>query len=687
VTSTAPRPTGEVPDVADRPGDPAGEATARRTQLLAALLASAGALVVLLLVAGGAPSPAPPGIPDPGPVVGWALPALDLVGQVVAVAVVSLLLVPLLTLVTLRDPLARTPRGGGPVRAVVPLALLWALVALAQAVTTYADQLAVPLSGLRLSGLLDAAGSSSQVRALLAQVVLALVVAGLARAVSTAGGAVAALGVALAAVVPPLLVGHASAAGGGHGTAEVALLWHVLGASVWAGGVVALWWHLPSRSGVAEPGPAADRAAARFSAVAAWCFGVVAVSGVASALTRITSLADLTTGYGAGVVAKVVVLGAVGLVALRLRGMVRSAATPARTFAGLAGIEVTLMATAFGLGAALARTPTPPTGVITRAESVLGGPLPDPISLGGVLWSWQPSGVGLSVVLLGGVAYAVGVRRLVARGDRWPVLRTLSFAFGLLLVLWATSGGLGVYAGVLFSAHMVAHMVLSMLAPIFLVLGAPITLALRALPGPDVPGGTGPRQLLSAALRSRVAQVVSHPVVVAVIFVGSLYVVYLGGLFDVLMDHHLGHAAMEIHFLLSGYLFFEILIGDSPMRRLPHIARLGLLMVTIAFHAFFAVAVMSSELVIGADYYDALGFSRDPSYDQYLGGSATWALGELPMVLLVVVLLFQWFRDDDREAKRRDRSGNAEAELAAYNAMLARAAGRDSAAASERDGA
>ncbi|WP_299053949.1 cytochrome c oxidase assembly protein [uncultured Nocardioides sp.] len=677
MTSTEPR-TG-TPEVLDDHGD----AGARRTQALAALLASAGALVVLLLVAGGAPSPAPPGLPDPGPVVGWALPALDLVGQLVAVTVVSLLLVPLLTLVTLRDPLSRTPRGGGPVRAVVPLALLWALVSLAQAVTTYADQVAVPLTGLRLAGLLDTAGSSSQVQSLLVQVVLALVVAATARTASTAGGAVVALVLALAAVVPPLLVGHAGSGTGGHGTAEVALLWHVLGASVWAGGVVALWWHLPSRSNVADPSPAADRAAARFSALAAWCFGVVAVSGVVSALTRVTSLSDLATGYGAGVLAKTVVLGSIGLVALRLRRLVRASDRPGRAFAGLAGIEVTLMATAFGLGAALARTPTPPTGVVTRAEALLGGPLPDAVTFGRLLWSWQPSGVGLSVVLLGGVAYAVGVRRLGRRGDRWPVGRTLSFAFGLLLVLWATSGGLGVYAGVLFSAHMVAHMVLSMLAPIFLVLGAPITLALRALPGPDVPGGTGPRQLLSRALRSRVAGVVSHPVVVAGIFVGSLYVVYLGGLFDVLMDHHLGHAAMELHFLLSGLLFFEILIGDSPMRRLPHVARLGLLMVTIAFHAFFAVAVMSSELIIGGDYYEGLGFSRDPAYDQYLGGSATWALGELPMVLLVVVLLFQWFRDDDREAKRRDRSGNAEAELAAYNAMLARAAGRD--AASERD--
>ncbi len=329
-------------------------------------------------------------------------------------------------------------------------------------------------------------------------------------------------------------------------------------------------------------------------------------------------------------------------------------------FAGLTG-----SGDAHGPGLRAGRRPVAhphPAGELqTPAELLVGGALPPDPTFGRLLWTWQLSGVGLMVVLLGGVAYAVGVLRLRRRGDRWSPWRTASFAFGLLVVLYATCGGLGVYSEVLFSVHMVAHMALAMLAPIFLVLGAPPPSALRAparcrrarrhRPAPDAVRG--------AALA--VAGVVTHPVVAGLLFVGSLYVVYLGGLFGVLMDHHLGHAAMEIHFLASGLLFFEIIIGDSPVRRLPHIARLGLLMVTIAFHAFFAVAVMSTEGVNGARYYETLAYARDPLEDHTLAGSATWALGEVPMVLLIVVLLLQWWGDDSREARRRDRGGTAEA--------------------------
>lgn len=668
-----------------RPPDPApgpSSTPQRRAQALAAALAAAGALVVLLVLAGGAPRPAPAGLPDPGPFVGWALPALDLAGQVLAVLVVAGLLVPLLTMRTLRDTVGGPSGSRGALLTVATAAGLWALVALAQVVLTYADQAAVPLGGLDGGGLLDALGYSSQAQALLAQAVVALVVAAAATRTRTAGGAAWLLGAALLAVVPPLLTGHAASSGGagGHGLGEISLLWHVLGASVWAGGVVALWWHLADR-----PEQRA-RAARRFSGLAAWAFGVVAVSGVLTGVARLGGLGELTSPYGLGVLTKTVVLGAVGLVAIRLRRLVRATGSGelgAARFAGLTGLEVTLMGLAFGLGAALSRTPTPAGELQTPAELLVGGALPPDPTFGRLLWTWQLSGVGLMVVLLGGVAYAVGVLRLRRRGDRWSPWRTASFAFGLLVVLYATCGGLGVYSEVLFSVHMVAHMALAMLAPIFLVLGAPTTLALRALPGADVPGGTGPRQMLSAALRSRVAGVVTHPVVAGLLFVGSLYVVYLGGLFGVLMDHHLGHAAMEIHFLASGLLFFEIIIGDSPVRRLPHIARLGLLMVTIAFHAFFAVAVMSTEGVIGARYYETLAYARDPLEDQYLAGSATWALGEVPMVLLIVVLLLQWWGDDSREARRRDRGGTAEAELAAYNEMLARRSAADRAA-SER---
>ncbi|WP_141012653.1 cytochrome c oxidase assembly protein [Nocardioides sambongensis] len=333
------------------------------------------------------------------------------------------------------------------------------------------------------------------------------------------------------------------------------------------------------------------------------------------------------------------------------------------------------MATAIGLGVGLSRTPTPVGEPYTSvAESVLGGPVPPEPTLGRLLWSYTPNGVGLAVVAIGGAAYLAGVLRLRRRGDHWSIGRTIAFFAGLLVIAYATFGGLGTYAHVMFSAHMAAHMLLSMVAPILIVVGGPIALALRALPGSDVPGGAGPRQMLAGALASRPARWLFHPVTAGLLLVGSLYAVYLTGMFDWLMRSHLGHAAMEVHFLAAGLIFFELLLGERPGHPVPYLSRLLLLLVTMPFHAFFSVTVMGSDRIIGEDYYTLLSVPYVPDLlaDQNLAGSMNWALGEVPMVMVIVVLVIQWWRDDTRTARRRDRAADrdGDAELEAYNRML-----------------
>jgi putative copper resistance protein D len=271
--------------------------------------------------------------------------------------------------------------------------------------------------------------------------------------------------------------------------------------------------------------------------------------------------------------------------------------------------------------------------------------------------------------------YLRGVWAMHRRGDAWPVGRTISWMAGMVVIAWATFGGLGEYSHVLFSAHMASHMMLSMVAPIFLALGAPMTLALRTLPGPRQPGEVSPRAMLLAFLRSRFSRVVTHPVVGPVLFVGSLYGLYFTGLFEALMNNHLGHAVMEIHFLAVGLLFYYVLIGIDPSpHALAPIARFGALLVTVPFHAFFAIAVMSSNTVFALDYWKSIdrSYRTDLLADQYLGGGMAWAMGEIPLVLVMVAILFQWFRSDTREAKRFDRSEdrNDDAALEAYNARL-----------------
>jgi cytochrome c oxidase assembly factor CtaG/putative copper export protein len=648
--------------------------------LVAAAAVAVVAGVVLLELGGGAPEPPPAGIPDPGPLTGWGLLAVGILGDLLAVAVVGALVAPLLTTTRVTDEL-----GPGGLRAVVAvrrLAPAWAVLCLAEAVLVVSDQLAVPLPQVGVGILADFLTDVDQGRMLALQAVLVAMVAVGSRWILTVRESAHLLGVALLALVPPILTGHAAATGS-HDLAVVGLLLHVGAATVWMGGVVALWWHLGSVPRLRV------RAARRFSSLAAWCLVVTAASGVASALVRLDGTAGfLTTAYGRGALAKVVALGLVGLAAARARRWVlearrRPEGPGARELGILTGLEVVVLSAAVGLGVALSRTP-PPVGEIypTLAESLAGGPVPPAPTAARVLMGWNPSGVGLAVVLLGSALYVAGLVALRRRGERWPVGRTVSWALGIAVVATATLGGLGTYSHVLFSAHMLSHMALSMVAPILLVLGAPVNLALRALPGADVPGGTGPRQLLAGALASRPVRVLTHPVVAAGIFVGSLYAVYLTPVFDWLMLNHLGHPFMELHFLLAGCLFYEVLVGKAPMpRRLPYLGRMALLLLVMPLHAFFAVTVMGQETVIGETYYTLLDrpWSTDLLADQHLAGSFTWAFSEVPMVILVVVILIQWYRDDSREAARHDRQAarDGDAALAAYNARLAALAERD----------
>jgi cytochrome c oxidase assembly factor CtaG len=380
------------------------------------------------------------------------------------------------------------------------------------------------------------------------------------------------------------------------------------------------------------------------------------------------------TTYGLLVLGKVVALVALGVFGVAQRRRIVSAGS---SFLRLATTELFVMAAAVGLAVALSRTPTPVGDRVlqTPAEELIGGPLPPAPTVLRLLWGWSGNGVGLAIVGLGVALYLRGVWTMHRRGDAWPVGRTISWMAGMVVIAWASFGGLGEYSHILFSAHMASHMMLSMVAPIFLALGAPMTLALRTLPGPRQPGDVSPRAMLLSFLHSRFSRFVTHPLVGPLLFVGSLYGLYFTGIFEALMNNHLGHAVMEIHFLTVGLLFYYVLIGVDPSpHKLAPIARFGALLVTVPFHAFFAIAVMSSNTVFALDYWKSIDrpYRTDLLADQYLGGGMAWAMGEIPLVLVMIAILSQWFRSDAREAKRFDRAEDRsdDAALEAYNARL-----------------
>ena len=279
--------------------------------------------------------------------------------------------------------------------------------------------------------------------------------------------------------------------------------------------------------------------------------------------------------------------------------------------------------------------------------------------------------------IVGGLAYIAGVIRLRRRGDQWPRLRMVSWLAGCVGLLSVTSSGIGAYGYAMFSVHMAGHMALNMFLPVLLVLGAPVTLVLRAVEPSGRNTAPGPREWLLWLMHSRFTRVLSHPAVALAVFVVSLYGLYFTPLFDELIRFHWGHLLMNIHFLLTGYLFYWAIIGIDPgPRRLPHLGRLGMLFAVMPFHAFFGVAVMSMESLIGGTFYPELKLSwmSDPMHDQWVGGTLAWISGEIPVLLVVGALLSQWATQDRREAKRSDRHQERfpdDDELAAYNAMLA----------------
>jgi putative copper resistance protein D len=258
--------------------------------------------------------------------------------------------------------------------------------------------------------------------------------------------------------------------------------------------------------------------------------------------------------------------------------------------------------------------------------------------------------LGLLLVLSAGL-YLYGVQKLRARGHAWPVARTLLFIGpGLGSIAVVTMTGLGTYDDTLLSVHMIQHMVLAMISPIFLALGAPVTLALRTFP-------VGPRKRLVAVLHSRVARVLSLPLVSYAIFVANPFVLYFTGLYRLTLQSQLMHEWVHVHFLLTGCLFFWPLVGLDPLPgRWPYPARALLMLLSTPFHAVLGLTIMQSAQLIGGDWYPSLNLGwADPKTDQVLGGGILWAGGEVVSVTMLAVLVVQWMREAEREARRVDR--------------------------------
>ena len=642
------------------------------------VIAAVAAMVGALLYGGGA---APLLIADPGPVVRWGLPTATLAVNLSAAGMVGSLVLALFAL-----------RAG-----TRPFDTALDVASAAAAIFTVASATVAFLTFVNIFNATPSAGAEfgQQLGRFLVDTDV-----GRAWALTTIAGAgltvltfavrgwtptlfVTAL--AVASLVPMATQGHAGDEAG-HNTAVVSLALHIIGAAVWLGGVLLLVALRPrlDRDELAD-------VLGRYSSIALAAFVVVALSGVARAVVGVVAWQNLLSPYGAILGVKVVALLAIGALGaayrVRLIARIRTDATGpgARRFWGLIALELAFMGIASGAAVALARTPPPVDtklpAVPSPAEVLTGAPLPPELAPLRWLTSWDIDVLWAFAVGFGVFFYLAGVWRLHRRGDRWPIYRTVLWLAGLALLFWVTSGSVNAYQDYLFSMHMVGHMLLSMAIPMMLVFGAPVTLASRAI-AKRSDGTRGGREWILWGVHTPFARVITHPLFAAAMFIGSLWAFYYTDLFRWTLYDHLGHEWMVAHFLISGYLFVQSLVGIDPVPyRLPYPFRLLTLIGVMAMHAFFGISIMMSTGLFVAEWFGSMGrtWGEPPLVDQYAGGGIAWSIGEIPTLILAITVAIQWSRSDDRAQRRSDRQADrtGDAELEEYNARLQALADRD----------
>ena len=494
------------------------------------------------------------------------------------------------------------------------------------------------------------------------QIVISLLVFVLSSRVKRNGGAFWLMLLALSGQLAPVFQSHSSSLGS-HSLAIGSLVIHVTALTFWIGSVIALRLMVTEDQALAFP---------RVSTIALWSSFAVVLSGVVNAWTRLRISDSWFTTYGALIALKVVLTISIFIFASKVRKGI--------DLQWLLPFEIGLMSLILGIGSVLNRFTPEETAPATfdRVRELTGISMPQPPTLSRVFFDYEANGLILGLLVFATALYIRGVVALSRRGDKWPVGRTISFAIGISLLDYATSGGLGLYAHFSFQYHMIAHMVLSMIAPIAIILSAPITLALRTLPIGRDKEERGIRGLLINFLHSKPTSIWTHPLVALAIFDGSLFALYFTPLFGNLMTGHFGHLIMDLHFIAAGLLFFHVIVGIDPNpRKVHHLVRVVILLAAMSIHAFFSIALMSANDLIDGGYYQLLDrpWSTDLLSDQKVGAAIGWAMGEIPIVAALIATFIQWMRSDAREAKRADK--RSATDLAEYNAYLEKLAARE----------
>ena len=473
-------------------------------------------------------------------------------------------------------------------------------------------------------------------------------------------------------VVPLGMEGH-SASGGDHDYGTNSFLWHLVFMVLWIGGILALIAH------GRRLGPDMTMAVRRYSTLALVAAGAMTISGLVNAAIRIEFSDWFTTRYGLIIVAKTaltLLLVFFGFVHRQIT--IPQLAKKPQLFLRVAIIEVAVMAATAGVAITMGRTPPPPPRDpnLNSMQIVMGFELSEAPSWGNMLTQFRFDVMFGTIGLVLAALYAYALWRVRRRGLEWSGWRTTWWMLGSLGLTVFMSTGTGMYIPATYSMHMLGHMVLSMVIPLMLVLGAPLTLIMEAFES-GRPGRPSIHDWAVALTKSKILGFITNPIVNVLQFLFFFYVLYLSfDLYQLAISEHAGHVLMNFAFLISGYIYFWEVVGPDPIpKRSKTLIRLGILFASMPIHLFMGVYLMQLNEILGLQYYLSLEipWDHDLMQDQKVGGGIAWGFGQFPLVIVFGKLFVDWLREDRAESKFYDAKAevDGDVDMEEYNKMLA----------------
>ncbi|QNQ90861.1 copper resistance protein [Corynebacterium poyangense] len=508
-------------------------------------------------------------------------------------------------------------------------------------------------------------------------------------------------GGALFSIIPLGLQGH-NATGGNHDYGTNSYLWHLIFLMIWVGGLMGLIAH------GRRLGPGMGIAVRRYSWLALMSIMVMAASGLINAVIRVTWGDLTTTAYGWIIIGKtigVIVLAFFGYIhrQITIPKLLSSSRGNTSAFIRVSIVEVAVMAAITGLAITMGRTPPPVQRNFSFSSMAIqiGYDLYVKPTITNIWTIWRFDIMFGTLALGLAAGYLWGLYRLRQQGKKWSGVRTFWWMLGCASLLITMCSGIGLYMPASFSMHMIGHMTLSMVVPVFLVLGSPLQLVLDSVPA-GKPGQPGLREWTLVAINNPILRFLMHPGINTVQFIVFFYILYATPFYAVLISEHAGHLGMNWVFIISGYLYFWEMIGTDPKpQHRSTMSKLGWLVFSMPFHLYFGVYLMMLNSVLAEDFYLGLQIPWDVDlmHDQKVGGGVAWASGSFPLTLVFAVLFRNLLREDkekeakedarlDREESLRDQGKavvveprdteqepeeeTTEQSLAAYNELLAR---------------